>query len=199
MAFPHAVFPTTLYIKAQEKRRWQVNHLTTQTRLHTVMDVKQQVLLLLLFLGPVRCSRPCYNETELEAEAQRRLSRRHVFPALPATPAGAPRDLSCPVGRFSWKGSDDKDRSLSPWTFETVENPDHFPSSYSEAKCLCNGCIMLSKDNTVVEMHNYNSKPIFQKKMFLAKKHCSGENNYTLETIFVDVAVGCTCVRPVSL
>lgn len=77
---------------------------------------------------------------------------------------------------------------------------DHFPPTFSEAQCLCSGCILVpdgSKNHVVPsENHDYNSVPITQSRVFLKKQRCADGRTYQLKPEVLQVAVGCTCVRP---
>lgn len=79
---------------------------------------------------------------------------------------------------------------------------DHFPSAYSEAECLCSGCILIqdqpSKGRLPVENHSYNSVPIVQSRVFLKRELCSDGVKFRLTPVSQNVAVGCTCVRPTN-
>lgn len=78
----------------------------------------------------------------------------------------------------------------------------HFPSTYTEAQCLCSGCILIKdpdsdpdKTPLPVESYDYNSVPIKQSKVFLKRELCSDGKKYYLKPVTLDVAVGCTCAR----
>lgn len=80
-------------------------------------------------------------------------------------------------------------------------NKDHFPSTYSEAQCLCSGCILiqdsLDEENAMIPAVNYdyNSVPIKQNRVFLKRELCSDGKKYHLKPVTVEVAVGCVCAR----
>lgn len=80
----------------------------------------------------------------------------------------------------------------------------HFPSTYSEAQCLCLGCILIQdspeqgKGRVPVENFSYNSVPIMQSRVFLKRELCSDGKKYHLTPVSREVAVGCTCVRPMN-
>lgn len=79
---------------------------------------------------------------------------------------------------------------------------DHFPSTYSEAECLCLGCILIQdvsgKGRVPVENFSYTSVPIIQSRVFLRRDLCGDGGKYRLTPVSRDVAVGCTCARPIS-
>lgn len=79
---------------------------------------------------------------------------------------------------------------------------DHFPSTYSEAECLCSGCILIQdvpgKGRVPVENFSYTSVPIIQSRVFLRRDLCGDGGTYRLTPVSRDVAVGCTCARPMS-
>lgn len=81
-----------------------------------------------------------------------------------------------------------------------VTMKDHFPPTYSGAQCLCSGCILVpdsSKNHLVpTENHDYNSVAIKQSRVFLKKQRCADGKTYQLKPVALQVAVGCTCVRP---
>lgn len=84
-----------------------------------------------------------------------------------------------------------------------VTNEDYFPSTYVEAQCLCSGCIVLpdgsSNHMPPTENHNYNSVAIRQSRVFLRRELCRDGQRYRLRPETLQVAVGCTCVRPKSV
>lgn len=66
------------------------------------------------------------------------------------------------------------------------------PAEISEATCICNGCII-----NRMEDHSYNSKTVVTRMMVMKKKQCANDpKKYTVEKEFIEVAVGCICVRP---
>ncbi|XP_048023826.1 interleukin-17C isoform X2 [Megalobrama amblycephala] len=74
----------------------------------------------------------------------------------------------------------------------TVQKPDMYPSSYEEAECLCDGCIINGVENMT-----YNSVPVSRSHLFLKKVPCpSDSSKYALEYEFVSVTVACTCAVP---
>lgn len=74
--------------------------------------------------------------------------------------------------------------------------PDHFPDTYYEAHCLCEGCIK-EGDKGLEENYAYNSVPLSQSRVFLKKERCKdGTQTYHLRAVNVDIKVGCTCVQP---
>lgn len=92
---------------------------------------------------------------------------------------------------------------LTFFHFRLRSMKDHFPSTYSEAECLCSGCILIQnqpgRGRVPVENFSYNSVPIMQSRVFLKRELCSDSSNkYRLTPVSQDVAVGCTCVRPTS-
>ncbi|XP_034541859.1 interleukin-17C [Notolabrus celidotus] len=159
------------------------------------MDFKQ-ILIFGLFLVPVLTS-PCYEEDELQRAVDRRM--RHQF-QQPLYSSSKESPAFCPVELYNNRSQDPKDRSISPWRYVIRTLPDHFPSTYSEAECLCLGCILIEDgpeaDKRPVMSDAYNSVPVLQTKMFLNKRQCSDKNKYHLEPVYMKVAVGCTCVRP---
>lgn len=79
-----------------------------------------------------------------------------------------------------------------------VTKEDHFPSSYSEAQCLCSGCVLIQNNKNPVESHDYNSHPVTQSRVFLKRELCDDGRRYYLKPVTVKVAVGCTCTRAKS-
>ncbi|XP_063336980.1 interleukin-17C [Pelmatolapia mariae] len=164
-----------------------------------MMDLKP-VLIFVLFIVPMWSSKMfrCYNDEELQAAADRKL-RTHYLRATeaPRTTAHS-SSYSCPLDLYKRQLSEEqRDRSLSPWRFVTHIKEDHFPSTYVAAQCLCSGCIQL-KNSEVIEDYDYNSVPIVQNRVFLKKELCDDKKTYRLRPVNVEVAVGCTCVRPQS-
>ncbi|XP_038126157.1 interleukin-17C [Cyprinodon tularosa] len=155
------------------------------------MEIKQ-ILILLLCAAAARSR--CHNGTNLEAIALKRLQRHYPQP-LTIT-ASEDSSSSCPVELYQKLPSVEvKDRSLSPWKWRTVTRPDYFPHTYTEAVCLCNGCILM-ENGTVQHSYNYNSIPLLHTFMFLKRdRHNCEEGKYRLVEEMVQVSVGCTCVR----
>ncbi|XP_044213534.1 interleukin-17C [Thunnus albacares] len=163
------------------------------------MDMKQILFFALLLVPVYTCKSRCYNETELDDAAGRKLSRHYPQPPLPSRRVTAGSSPSCPVELYRQQVQElISDRSLSPWRHVLKTNMARYPSTYVEAECLCSGCIVF-KDNAPVESQNFNSVPIVQSRVFLEKELCENQDNtnrtYRLKPIRVDVAVGCTCVR----
>uniref|UniRef100_A0A3Q0SZT0 Interleukin 17c n=1 Tax=Amphilophus citrinellus TaxID=61819 RepID=A0A3Q0SZT0_AMPCI len=140
------------------------------------MDLKQ-VLIFVLFILPAWTSKMfrCYSDTELKEVANRKLRRHYIQATEPARPK--------------------LQLTESSFFYRTLIKEDHFPSEYVTAQCLCSGCIQL-KNNEVIEDYDYNSAPIVQNKVFYKKKLCDDKKTYRLRPVNVEVAVGCTCVRP---
>ncbi|XP_051239311.1 interleukin-17C [Dicentrarchus labrax] len=164
-----------------------------------MMDMKQ-ILIFGLFLVPVWTSR-CYEERELAGAAERKLQNRYPQPADPSTTVTSGSPASCPVELYQTQPPprEYSGRSLSPWRYIHVTKEDHFPTTYAEAQCLCSGCILF-QDNSQLPEHSlsYNSVPLTQKRVFLKRELCSGNDDvkrYQLKPVNVEVAVGCTCVR----
>lgn len=69
-----------------------------------------------------------------------------------------------------------------------------------EAQCLCEGCIMMLKNGSVVENHDYNSRPVLQSRGFLKRERSNCQKGkYRLKVEYRQVAVGCTCVTAFSI
>ncbi|XP_030588330.1 interleukin-17C-like [Archocentrus centrarchus] len=163
------------------------------------MDLKQ-VLIFVLFILPAWTSKMfrCYSDTELKEVANRKLRRHYIQATEPARTPAAGSNYSCPLDLYkTFPLLEQRDRSLSPWRYVTLIKEDHFPSEYVTAQCLCSGCIQL-KNNKMIEDDDYNSAPIVQNKVFYKKKLCDDKKTYRLSPVNVEVAVGCTCVRPQS-
>ncbi|KAM9753540.1 interleukin-17C [Menidia menidia] len=170
------------------------------------MDPKQ-VFILVLCLVPVwsTCmfrSNRCCNEQELRRFAEKKLQRRVPQPGEPAAAArtgtgteGAGTRPPCPLELYeSALPTEIKDRSLSPWRYVNVSDPDLFPPSYVKAECLCAGCLVL-RDGAVRETSDYNSHPVVQSRAFLKRVRCTAGTGYQLQLVLVDVPVGCTCLH----
>ncbi|XP_056907976.1 interleukin-17C [Takifugu flavidus] len=147
-------------------------------------------------------SNRCYDEHELSEAANRKLRSHYPQPAEPSPAAAADSSYTCPLELYLQKDLPPhlSGRSLSPWRYVTVFLGDCFPSSYTEAQCLCSGCILVpdSPQNQVLltETHDYNSVPIKQSRVFLRKEVCADGKKHHLKPVTIQVAVGCTCVRP---
>ncbi|KAM3610134.1 uncharacterized protein V6R79_025896 [Siganus canaliculatus] len=160
------------------------------------MDMRQ-ILILTLLVVPVwpSDSMPrCYEDHELNKAAERKL-RSHYPQPIDPLPADTPD--SCPVDLYRHaQPTHVKDRSLSPWRYVVVKKEDHFPSTYTEAKCLCSGCILIQDYSGPVESPDFNSVEVKQSRVFLKKELCSDGKKYSLKPVSVEVVVGCTCARP---
>ncbi|XP_029952860.1 interleukin-17C [Salarias fasciatus] len=158
----------------------------------------QQIALLLALLSGVRTQRtqPCYAEHELERAAQRKLQHHYPQPAEPA-PSAAGGGGACPIDLYAQmlRSSEHNDRSVSPWRYETVSLPDHYPSSYVRAACLCSGCIQIN-GSKISENFDFNSAALIQNRIFLKRQLCEDGKSYRLVPESVKVEVGCTCVVP---
>ncbi|XP_017551627.1 interleukin-17C [Pygocentrus nattereri] len=105
-------------------------------------------------------------------------------------PAAA--ELSCSEFSRTQFSSEPRNRSLSPWRLITHPNPNMYPETYEEAKCLCSGCIINGKENT-----DYNSVPVERSMMFLKKVACKADpQKYSLIIEHRKIPVACTCVVP---
>ncbi|MEQ2220259.1 hypothetical protein ILYODFUR_003553 [Ilyodon furcidens] len=154
------------------------------------MELKQ-ILILALCLGA--CRARCHNETNLDEEAQKLLLKHYPWPASPTTPPDT--STSCPLSLYQKLPSlAVNDRSVSPWKYVTVSKPDYYPRSYTEAKCLCSGCILVHQNGSVTENFDYNTKPLMHKSVFLKRVKCK-EGKYRLVPERLEVSVGCICVR----
>ncbi|XP_042351451.1 interleukin-17C [Plectropomus leopardus] len=161
------------------------------------MDIKQ-ILIFGLFLVPVCTSKrsPCYEEHRLREEAEKKLKSHYPQPPDPSTNSTRDSPVSCPVESFYQKPSEDaNERSLSPWRYVRVIQTDRFPSEYSEAQCLCSGCILIQDKKPPMEIHDYDSKLIKQSRVFLKKELCEDGKKYYLKPVSEEVGVGCTCTR----
>nr|XP_040019675.1 interleukin-17C-like [Gasterosteus aculeatus aculeatus] len=141
----------------------------------------------------------CYNVSELHQAAERKLRSHYPQPHEFPTAALSNSLASCPVSLFPQQPPQHvRDRSLSPWRYVRVTKEDHFPSSYSEAQCLCSGCVLIQNNKNPVESHDYNSHPVTQSRVFLKRELCDDGRRYYLKPVTVKVAVGCTCTRAKS-
>ncbi|KAM4553413.1 interleukin-17C [Fundulus diaphanus] len=159
------------------------------------MVLRKIVILALCLLVVRTCTARCRNSTDLEETMRRIFQRQGSWP--PDTQSSADSSVSCPLDLYQKLPSmADKDRSLSPWKWVTVTRPDYFPHTYTEAKCLCSGCILVLKNGTVIESPDYNSKPLVHAFLFLkrVRDNCK-EGMYRLVREKMEVSVGCTCVR----
>ncbi|CAN9493123.1 unnamed protein product [Ophioblennius macclurei] len=160
------------------------------------MDLTLQVFLSLLVHLALADEQPpgphCFPEHKVEEVARRKLQR---YPQPPEPAASPPSE--CPLHLYAHlpRVMDVKERSLSPWRYEVVELPDHYPSSYVRAICLCKGCIKVDESN-VTENSDFDSVTIDQSRIFLRREPCADRQSYRLVPVSLDVAVGCTCVRP---
>uniref|UniRef100_A0A3Q1F1V6 Interleukin-17C-like n=1 Tax=Acanthochromis polyacanthus TaxID=80966 RepID=A0A3Q1F1V6_9TELE len=159
----------------------------------------KQILVLALFLGTVcscKMSR-CCNDTELSEAAEKRL-RSHYPQPVDIRPTAAPGEKKCPLDLYRQPLSMELNvRSVSPWNYVVQTLPDHFPSSYTEAQCLCAGCLLVQRDGSVVESSDYNSRSVKQSRVFLKRESCT-TGGYYLRPVIKEVSVGCTCVKAIS-
>ncbi|XP_060892383.1 interleukin-17C [Labrus mixtus] len=172
--------------------------LKREKKKETEMDVKK-ILLFGLLIVPVFTSQ-CFNESQLEEAADRKL-RRHYQQPLTLSTTKSPTEPACPVELYrNYPPMDLNGRSLSPWRQVIRTNTAFFPSTYYEAECLCSGCILIENspdaEKRLVMSDAYNSVPIKTSRMFLKKELCKDKQTYSLTTVHVDVAVGCHCARP---
>ncbi|KAM8891995.1 interleukin-17C isoform 2-T2 [Spinachia spinachia] len=141
----------------------------------------------------------CYDVSELQQAAQRKLKSHYPQPREFLAAVLSNSSATCPVALFPQQPPQHiRDRSLSPWRYVRVTKQDHFPSSYSEAKCLCSGCILIQGNKPPVESHDYNSNPVTQSRVFLKRELCDDGRRYYLKPVTEEVAVGCTCTRAKS-
>ncbi|XP_019968484.2 interleukin-17C [Paralichthys olivaceus] len=165
------------------------------------MDLTQLMLMLglTLLLSPVWSCKMnrCFEEQDLDEAAEKKLRTHYPRPldVSPAAAAAADSPASCPVELYQQRPVELSDRSVSPWRYVTRTMKDHFPVSYSEAQCLCSGCILIQGKNPPTESHNYNSVAVLQSRVFLRRELCSDGKKYYLRPVTVEVAVGCTCIR----
>ncbi|XP_075327334.1 interleukin-17C [Odontesthes bonariensis] len=166
------------------------------------MDMKQVFILVLLLAPAWTCmvnSDRCCDEDALLRTAKRKLESRYPQPREVPSVADAGAPATCPLELYQKMPLlDVKDRSISPWRYVTVTNPDHFPHTYVEAQCLCQGCILVHENGSVVESHDYNSAVIEQTRVFLKRVPCPNGEGYQLMPVSQQVAVGCTCARYTS-
>ncbi|KAK7891990.1 hypothetical protein WMY93_023953 [Mugilogobius chulae] len=105
----------------------------------------------------------------------------------------------CPLDLYK-KDESLKGRSISPWAYVQRKMPEHFPSTFYEAHCLCEGCILYNDEDELYESHSHNSAPVVQNRVFLKRELCDSSNGdgrrYRLKPVNVNVTVACTCVRP---
>ncbi|KAI4901670.1 hypothetical protein NFI96_012848 [Prochilodus magdalenae] len=124
-----------------------------------------------------------------------KLLRRSVWKLerMPGEPAAASDDLSCSHFSRTQFTADIWNRSISPWRLITQDSdPDLYPQTYEEAKCLCSGCIIKGQESS-----DYNSKAVKRSVMFLRKVPCMAEpHKYSLVTEHKTISVACTCVMP---
>ncbi|XP_072241407.1 interleukin-17C [Leuresthes tenuis] len=164
------------------------------------MDVRV-IFTLVLCLVPVwTCminSERCCDEETLQRTAKKKLGSLYPQPPEPASVADASAPATCPLELYQKMLllPEIKDRSLSPWRYITVTKPNHFPHTYVEAECLCQGCILVHENGSVEESHDYNSAVITQTRVFLKRVPCSNGTTYRLMPVSEQVAVGCTCVK----
>ncbi|XP_034734338.1 interleukin-17C [Etheostoma cragini] len=182
-------------IASQYKRGSLVNS-QPEAKKKPSMTMKQ-IIIFGLLLGPMwTYGMKCYEDHELQAAAMRKLSSHYPQPVEHLAAVAPDSPFSCPVEYFPQHPHQNiHERSLSPWRYELVLKKDHFPSTYAQARCLCDGCILIQNKSRPMESHDYNSHPITQKKVFLKKEPCKDGKKYYLKAVTVDVAVGCTCLR----
>ncbi|CAJ1057284.1 interleukin-17C [Xyrichtys novacula] len=159
------------------------------------MDLKQ-ILILGLLLVPVLTNR-CRQEHANGKWLKKHLQLRDSSVAASLADPGP----SCPVELYrKHPPTSMAGRSLSPWRYVNRTLTDHFPSSYIEAECLCQGCIMIQNDTGAGKgldiTDDYVSKPLMQTRMFLKKEPCGDEGGYHFKPVYLKVAVGCVCLRP---
>ncbi|XP_008410891.1 interleukin-17C [Poecilia reticulata] len=151
-----------------------------------------QIFILALCVVSVTMRR-CYNKTELEEKALKMLKNFQPPPNVTPSPNSS---SGCPVESFKSLASGfQNDRSISPWKYETVEVPEFYPQTYTQAVCLCQGCIMVNSSGSVIEDYSYNSAKLNISWMFVKREKCQ-KGGYKLNLVRQDVTVGCTCVKP---
>uniref|UniRef100_A0A3B4BMR2 Interleukin 17c n=1 Tax=Periophthalmus magnuspinnatus TaxID=409849 RepID=A0A3B4BMR2_9GOBI len=154
-----------------------------------------QVFVFLLSLAVPICMHHCYDKEGLETVARKKLQSHYHQPGFPTQASSAP--ISCPLDLYQ-RDESLKGRSISPWAY--VKMPEHFPSTFYEARCLCEGCILLNDENEPYEDNSHNSAPVVQSRVFLKRELCEGsggdDRRYRLIPENVNVTVACTCVRP---
>ncbi|XP_005795944.1 interleukin-17C-like [Xiphophorus maculatus] len=152
-----------------------------------------QIFILALCAASVTMHR-CYNEAEVEKAALKKLKKFPRPPDMTPSPNFSP---GCPLELFKKPALEHlEDRSLSPWKYKIVRNTEFYPQTYTEAVCLCKGCIM-SRNGTVKDIQDYNSAPVIGSWVFMKREKCK-KGGYKLKPERRDVIMGCTCVRPSS-
>nr|XP_032833286.1 interleukin-17C-like [Petromyzon marinus] len=127
----------------------------------------------------------------LGSTTSRRHARHSGGPAqgCPVFNRGAPAHRDA-----SGRAEDVSSRSISPWSYRIVENPDLLPSRYAEAHCLCDGCL---DPRSGLETTEVNSHLVEQTVRFLRRSPCPQRpGTYTYAHVYLRVPVACVCVRP---
>ncbi|XP_054898973.1 interleukin-17C [Poeciliopsis prolifica] len=156
-----------------------------------------QIFILALSVVSVRMDY-CYDGADLDKKALKMMKKFLHSPNPTPPPDSIPTRNSsseCPLDLFRLGASGSKEnRSLSPWTYIIVEDPDYYPQAYTQAVCLCKGCIM-SRNGEVIDNEDYNSVNVTASRVFIKRIKCQ-EGGYRLKPETREVNVGCTCVRP---
>ncbi|XP_007249276.2 interleukin-17C [Astyanax mexicanus] len=138
----------------------------------------------------------CLTEDKLVKRVERLLAHSGVIATAERIAEGAADERSCLEFTRRHHSTEIRERSLSPWSVsEKPSGLDMFPETYTEAKCLCTGCIING-----TQSNDYNSVPVMRSMMFLKKVLCEIQSDskpkYSLQIEYKTVQVGCTCVVP---
>uniref|UniRef100_A0AAV2L2I3 Uncharacterized protein n=1 Tax=Knipowitschia caucasica TaxID=637954 RepID=A0AAV2L2I3_KNICA len=117
----------------------------------------------MLSIAVAASAHPCFDENDLEDAARVKLNNHLSQTGFPMQASDVP--IKCPVDLYK-TGSDLMGRSISPWAIVERKMPGHFPSTYYEAECLCQGCILPDEDGEPHETTCYNSRPVNQTRIF---------------------------------
>uniref|UniRef100_A0A3B4Z8V6 Uncharacterized protein n=1 Tax=Seriola lalandi dorsalis TaxID=1841481 RepID=A0A3B4Z8V6_SERLL len=135
-------------------------------------------------------SSKCISVDKLEVHFDRFLER-HWREQSVSTHLPQEDDLTCAQVANQMRGGLNS-RSVSPWKSRLDHDVNRIPQHIVFAECLCQGCIINQHENL-----NYNSVPLFAKKMVMNKtkcKHCPGK--YKVKVHYIQVPVACVCVVP---
>ncbi|XP_066289104.1 interleukin-17D-like [Branchiostoma lanceolatum] len=107
----------------------------------------------------------------------------------------ADSEITCPVANFSviatWP--DLNERATAPWDYIIDHDPNRFPDSLPQARCLCYGCIDVYRG---VEDTRLISVPVTYTVKVLYRRGCDSSGRVKYRAKEVKVNVGCTCAVP---
>ncbi|XP_078689089.1 interleukin-17D-like [Branchiostoma floridae x Branchiostoma belcheri] len=117
----------------------------------------------------------------------------HLEGLAQAKDAGS--EVTCPVANYSViaKWQELNERATAPWDYVIDHDPDRFPTTIPQARCLCYGCINVHEG---VEDTKLLSVPLTYTVRVLYRRGCDSNGRVKYRAKDIKVKVGCTCAVP---